>query len=84
MTKTVPISCSIPETALRDLHEVADQAGVPLEIVARLVLAVEVRRWNRESSIRAQRDAAFATLRKIAECRTGAKRIATAFLEEHQ
>lgn len=56
MRKTEPIDVKVPLQMLMDLQEIAKAAGVATETVLKVALATEVRRWNRESDIRWERD----------------------------
>lgn len=72
MAKTDKIEVRIPAETMVEFEAVASIAGLKPEQVMALALAVDVRRWNRESNVRAERDAAIDMLRHLASAKRGA------------
>lgn len=72
MAKTEKIEVRIPAETMAELQAIANSAGLKAEQVMALALAVDMRRWNRESGVRAERDAAIDMLRHLASAKRGA------------
>lgn len=54
--KGLQIEVRLPKELADQVREVATLAGVAPEDAIKIAIALDVRRWNRESDVRAQRD----------------------------
>src|SRR5690348_2333128 len=56
MSKLETMTVRLPRETETEVRALAQDAGIKPEQVIALALAVDMRRWNRESSVRAERD----------------------------
>lgn len=67
MPKTEKIAVQVPPRLLAELRAIAKDAGLKAETVLKLALATEMRRWNRDEGVRAERDTAQMLLEEALE-----------------